>query len=53
MAQPMTQVMSQPRTAESFNLDAEHDALGALPIESLRRRYLEVGGHATRTRNRE
>jgi hypothetical protein len=49
----MTQVMTQPRTAESFDLDAEHDALRSLPIEALRRRYLEVGGHATRTRNRE
>jgi hypothetical protein len=49
----MTQVMTQPTTAESLNLDAEHDALRSLPIDALRRRYLEVGGHATRTRNRE
>jgi len=49
----MTQAMTQPTTAECFDLDAEHVALRSLPIEALRRRYLEVGGHATRTRNRE
>ena len=33
----MTQVMTQPGTAESFDLDAEHVALRSLPIEALRR----------------
>ena len=49
----MTQVMTHGKTEGSLNLDAEHDALQVMPIEALRRRYLEVGGHATRTRNRE
>jgi hypothetical protein len=45
--------MTHGKTEDSFNLDAEHDALRVLPIEALRRRYLEAGGHATRTRNRD